>query len=138
MYRRPISAAAYVSFALLSGCGTLRNFADPLPVGHSGQDTAIIVRSGGRQIYGGARSDLIGLYCLENPLQHPIYFIAGAYSVVVDLPLSLIGDTMTLPWTINATNNRLAKLEESSGPAIDDRRILQSQAQSKSQSEKPD
>jgi uncharacterized protein YceK len=41
-------------------------------------------------------------------------FLAGTYMLVVDLPLSTVADTVTLPWTIKAT----LKGEAITGPVI--------------------
>jgi uncharacterized protein YceK len=110
MFRRLlISTLSIVHLALLSGCGTVRNFCDPLPDESRYEKSrfGLFVHAGGRQIYGGARSDLVGFYAL-SPLE-PVFFVAGIYTVAVDLPLSLVGDTLTLPWAIQATKQRLAE-----------------------------
>jgi uncharacterized protein YceK len=110
MFRRfLISTLSIVYLALLSGCGTVQNFRDPLPDESRYEKTrfGLFVHAGGRQIYGGARSDLVGFYGLM-PLE-PVFFVGGILTVAVDLPLSLVGDTLTLPWTIQATKQRLAE-----------------------------
>jgi uncharacterized protein YceK len=89
-----------VSLALLalSGCGTFHNLDD-----------------GGGRIYGGARHDLAltGL-CVLGAMQEDqgswerTYILALGTSVLAfDLPLSVAGDTLTLPLTCLVTYKRL-------------------------------
>ena len=108
----PTTALGIVTLALLCGCGTVSNFTDSLPdQSHYGTiPWGLYVPAGGRQIYGGSRSDLWGFYCLTTP-SDPVIFFVGAFTVAVDLPLSLVGDTVTLPWTISATASRLADVQ---------------------------
>jgi uncharacterized protein YceK len=121
MFRRSlICALSIISLTWLCGCGTVSNFADPLPdqTRYETDRFGLIVHPGGRQIYGGARSDLVGFYGLTDPLE-PAFFIAGAYTVAIDLPLSLVGDTLTLPWTISATRSRVAEIQAAPSPQTD-------------------
>jgi uncharacterized protein YceK len=96
---------------MLHGCGTVRNTEGPLPESEEFKDglEGLVGPPGGRQIYGGVTFDLVGgtqaLFDTNDIL--PFWHLAGAYLVIVDLPLSFVTDTLTLPWTINATMNRL-------------------------------
>jgi uncharacterized protein YceK len=60
-----------------------------------------------QRIYGGVRHDAIvgGSLLLEGGKLPPLMFV-GLYLLTVDMPLSAIGDTVTLPWTVAATVKR--------------------------------
>lgn len=105
-------ALILTSLSMLYGCGTVRNFEGPLPEpgrseGHQG---GLIGPPGGRQIYGGVTFDLVGFEMLFDPISFPAGNLLGAYLIAVDLPLSFVTDTFTLPWTINATKNRVSSV----------------------------
>jgi uncharacterized protein YceK len=94
-----------VVLPILSGCGTFLNLQDnPPKVMHIklAKDTHLV--------YGGVRFDArTGPFCLlcaccgEDPLQT---FPLGVYLLAVDLPLSALGDTLTLPITIHSLSDR--------------------------------
>ena len=69
--------------ALCSGCGTLLNTAYFLPC------------EGGQRVYGGVRLDWDA--AVENNGNTPAL---AAAVLLADLPLSLVGDTLTLPYTL--------------------------------------
>lgn len=89
---------------LLSGCGTMANLEDQ------------------RRIYGGLRENTsIGIEFWSRHLTRPkvptmclpwVPF-AGAVYAVIDFPFTLIGDTLTLPWTIAA---ELKRMDTPTGP----------------------
>lgn len=100
----------FTSLTVLYGCGTVRNFEGPLPQpGHCEDDLGgLIGPAGGRQIYGGVPWDLaVGFECLTSTESSPFWRLIGAYLIVVDLPLSFVTDTLTLPWTVSATMSRI-------------------------------
>jgi uncharacterized protein YceK len=62
------------------------------------------------EVYGGVKTDVdFGTYCFKNseeasPVGHKAFWLfAGVSTLIVDLPLSAVADTLTLPWTIKAT-----------------------------------
>jgi uncharacterized protein YceK len=87
---------------VLSGCGTLRN----LPDNRNGADSAP------RQVYGGVQIDVRSAsYCIQDaigeippfPAAAPaVLFALGTYTLLVDLPVTAIGDTLTLPYVLLA------------------------------------
>jgi uncharacterized protein YceK len=91
-------AAAVVS---LSGCGTMSN-------------ALLTPEEGGGKIYGGVRMDVEAGpkyiqegFTPDNEIprpasQAPCSLALGTYLMLVDLPLSVVGDTLTLPWIIAA------------------------------------
>jgi uncharacterized protein YceK len=98
MRRQASFAFVLVSSCLTSaGCGTLHNMEDPEPA-----------------VYGGMRWEL--------PMireQGGAEFPTGPWAAVfygLDLPLTLIGDTVTLPYTIPCSFWRLCKSSPSSPP----------------------
>jgi hypothetical protein len=74
------------------GCGTIENLRN--------EEAKPFAGMGGRRIYGGTCDDLaMGTYFLLTP--SPLgWGVATFY--LADAPLSLVGDTATLPWTIGA------------------------------------
>jgi uncharacterized protein YceK len=104
---------------LLGGCGTMAN------ITLSGSPSG----GGSMKMYGGVQRDLDIVHdCTTNP-DHPkdnaeaICFAAAATVAAVDLPFSVVADTLTLPITIPValvTQGRTDKPQESaSGPAPD-------------------
>jgi uncharacterized protein YceK len=79
-----IPACAALLFA--SGCGTIGNFNDGYrePGGPPAP-----------KVFGGVREDVKYLREADRP-----------FVVLVDLPLSFVGDVFTLPWTIKAARIR--------------------------------
>lgn len=109
MFRRLFGGALiFTSLPMLYGCGTVRNFEGQTEApGRLECDLGgLIGPPGGRQIYGGACFDLVGIESLVSISSFPAGNIIGAYLIAVDLPLSFIADTLTLPWTIKATISR--------------------------------
>jgi uncharacterized protein YceK len=105
MARAAVAALwAGVVACALSGCGTVHNFC--------GDDAD----AGPCRVFGGVRSDVTsGVRYLRNPTgdhgDYPaevcadpaVQFYAraiGWYLLAVDLPLSAVGDTLTLPWAL--------------------------------------
>ena len=110
----------FTSLSMLLGCGTVRNFEKDVPLpGHKEDPEG----PGSRQIYGGVLFDLqVGPECLLDPSDIlPFWHLAGAYLVIVDLPLSFVADTLSLPWTISTTMNRVKDKQDTepgqTGPA---------------------
>ena len=95
MARLAICAAAVA--VLASGCGTVHNLSE-------GEGTP----------YGGVREDAEQGAKRWHDWCHPsghcvppaVDLMFATYHLAVDLPLSTIGDTLTLPWTINAQLKR--------------------------------
>jgi uncharacterized protein YceK len=93
---------------ILAGCGTVQN-------ARAGD---WIFSSGPKEIYGGVKIDADNsVKCckdcfagdkpfLENGLPRLAALAGAAYLIVIDLPLSVVGDTLTLPQTIRATMER--------------------------------
>jgi uncharacterized protein YceK len=106
---------------MLQGCGTTRNFEKDVPLPGHENDPETPGSPGSRQIYEGVLFDLeTGTQCLFDIHDIlPFWHFAGAYLVVIDLPLSFVTDTLTLPWTIKATMNRVNSKQEpkQNGPA---------------------
>ncbi|MFQ5733694.1 MAG: YceK/YidQ family lipoprotein [Planctomycetaceae bacterium] len=90
---------------LACGCGTILNFTD-LPT----KDHRVIPAP--QKIYGGVEVDAIGGWGLmqtgiEAGFQYgPVYTLGAIYVWAVDLPLSAVADTLTLPITVPATIER--------------------------------
>ena len=82
---------AFVSSTLLSGgCGTFENLREATPPKDS-CDVSL------KTVYGGVRSDCSYLAEWANPKgPEPKYLLLTA----LDLPFTLIGDTITLPYTL--------------------------------------
>jgi uncharacterized protein YceK len=91
---RPIlSSAAVAFFAIaLSGCGTMCNFAGAVIPG---------VNENGKlpAVYGGVQLDAAMVTGLR-PAKTTEWNVFVACCVLADFPLSLVGDTLTLPITI--------------------------------------
>jgi uncharacterized protein YceK len=88
---------AMVLLPLASGCGTCCNL---------GRYTGIIILDGTHteRVYGGvwrdlafAQDDLAGVPRPESGLERAGQLVGAAYCLLVDLPLSAVGDTLTLP-----------------------------------------
>jgi uncharacterized protein YceK len=102
MARRTLAAlGAAVALVGLGGCGTVTN----LTVAEICQDPP-------RSPYGGVRCDaesipdyFAGPFAQEHvePLIIPGAWLAGIYVLFVDTPLSVLGDTLTLPYTVYVT-----------------------------------
>ncbi|HEX4613027.1 MAG TPA: YceK/YidQ family lipoprotein [Urbifossiella sp.] len=75
--------AAMAVFPVLGGCGTLNNVTEQAPA----------VRA-----YGGVRRDWEVLKMVQEDDSRIMW--AFVPSLVVDLPLSLVGDTLTLPYVL--------------------------------------
>lgn len=79
---------------LMGGCGTMMNVAYFNP------------SEGGERIYGGVRTDLIAAQmCLDDSAKGDITAdkarsVGAFFLCLADVPLSLIGDTATLPLTV--------------------------------------
>jgi len=116
--RRMLRRAALLPLALLSlaGCGTFLNV-------HRAED----LPGGERQIYGGVAGSCRGVgnglrHLTEpDPITPPFWRPLGrtidlglVAACVVDVPLSLVGDTLTLPVTVPAAIDRA--LNEYYGP----------------------
>ncbi|HYT92246.1 MAG TPA: YceK/YidQ family lipoprotein [Gemmataceae bacterium] len=113
MARRIIAAGLAIwAASALCGCGTLMNTSSEPP--------GMARPSNGptHQIYGGVRHDatLGSTLLLEGGKKPPVLFL-GAYLLAVDMPLSLVGDTLTLPWMVAATVKRWRGPEDEAPPA---------------------
>src|SRR5438105_2749556 len=84
--------------AMLSGCGTCVNL-----LSDANEETEYLR---GKRVYGGVATDwTFALICCTGTdlLTMPFTIPCAAYLVAVDIPLSFIGDTLTLPITRRAT-----------------------------------
>jgi hypothetical protein len=88
--RRLLGLAA--AALLLPSCGTIANFYHK-----STPDTPV-----GREVFGGVQRDLE----FAESIPGGIVGMVVACLVVADLPLSAVGDVVTLPWTIRAERIR--------------------------------
>jgi uncharacterized protein YceK len=105
-----IGLALLATVAALGGCATATN------LGPRGE----------YEVYGGARLDATLMSegfapdpdsVKKNKLERPVLFCEGCYGLV-DLPISLVADTITLPLTIPASMNKYepdAKPAEAAG-----------------------
>jgi uncharacterized protein YceK len=90
-----LTGAALVVIA--TGCGTMVNMTDPMFSAPSNEPSRAE-----KQIYGGVVNDVdvIGgaVYWKSDyaPTARPFAVVVG----LIDLPLSLVADTITLPWTV--------------------------------------
>jgi uncharacterized protein YceK len=90
MTRRGVLWAVSMALPALAGCGTLVNL---------GQQ---------RAVYGGVRSEAVLLSLLPDMAEaakegvSPGSVLSGKTFLVADLPLSAVGDTLTLPFTLFA------------------------------------
>jgi uncharacterized protein YceK len=97
MRRASLAAALGLAGVCLSGCGTAAN----LSGGIQGWRSA--------QIYGGVRRDVKSAeqfiadnWAGEADIQQDVGTVVGVGLISLDVPFSLIGDTLTLPITIPA------------------------------------
>jgi uncharacterized protein YceK len=97
MIHRSFQAALVAAFGFsLSGCGTIMNF---MEAGTPGLPES----AGQKSIYGGVVIDIDLISSSEWFFEKvKALFLAG----LIDLPLSLVMDTVTLPITIPMTLNR--------------------------------
>jgi uncharacterized protein YceK len=97
----------------LVGCGTVGNFVE------NG------VGSGSKEVYGGveasfdwaryvASSMTDGPITIEKLEMSPVEFVVATYFLAVDMPLSAVGDTLTLPLTLTPTVSRAVEHWKSS------------------------
>jgi uncharacterized protein YceK len=100
-----------VTFPTMSGCGTLMNMQVEAPWGTQSFWSNPEIPS--RRVFGGVRYDAywIGEACcdaVENSagLEKLLYVDWAAYVLLVDMIPTLVGDVVTLPWTIAATVDR--------------------------------
>jgi uncharacterized protein YceK len=92
---------AALAVAGLGGCGTVMNLS-PEPA------TLWLSESPTQRVYGGVRYDAVmgGGALLLGLFGAPGLLPLGAYVLAVDMPLSFVGDTLTLPWTVSAAFDR--------------------------------
>jgi uncharacterized protein YceK len=96
-------AAIFALASVLTGCGTLANLPNETLVG-------VVDFMPHEQIYGGVQRDAeVAQERLKNVVSpkgdngRVESLVAAGYLAMIDLPLSVIGDTLTLPITIPAT-----------------------------------
>jgi uncharacterized protein YceK len=101
MPKRLILALIAAIAPFLAGCMTGYNIVPYMPTESS------------QQVYGGVKLDVehiresLAKDCPDNQ-NHPLWRLGTAALATVDLPFSALGDTLTLPITIYATNHRCA------------------------------
>ena len=101
---RVFALTAFASLAL--GCGTIRNVSNPLMSTTQQQPARKIVYGGVKDdlsLVGGAVKDLKRLHKSNNGLTTNL---GSATIHAMDVPVSLIGDTVTLPVTVPAAIDR--------------------------------
>jgi hypothetical protein len=94
--------------ACVAGCGTFLNMQDrPFPLFWPEGEVPT------RRVYGGVAYDaafgadmLVSSFRPGADFFGPLGFDWGLWVLTVDLPLSAVGDTVTLPWTAWATAER--------------------------------
>jgi uncharacterized protein YceK len=116
MVRFALSIGLAAGAVGLAGCGTFLNMQDE-PFRLFWPDPATPTR----RVYGGVAYDaavgtdiLVGSFRPDGDFFGPIGFNWASYVLTVDLPLCVIGDTLTLPWTVPASAERA--LGVSAGP----------------------
>lgn len=97
-------AICSVIFILLSffGCGTIGNFT---PNRHVGRGEALNFDKSKNEIYGGVQNDILWVHekYVDDDEPTPILrYPLATLLFLIDLPLSIVGDTITLPITIPA------------------------------------
>jgi uncharacterized protein YceK len=105
-----------------TGCGTVLNFREPTDP-KPNCDALVWPKS----IYGGTRLDLAAaangvthkLDTADLPWHQEVEAITCSCLCLADVPLSLIGDTMTLPATIGDTVDRACDLKKQAAPPDD-------------------
>ncbi|MCI0456174.1 MAG: YceK/YidQ family lipoprotein [Gemmataceae bacterium] len=109
MSRKPITVALGLAVAcVVGGCGTVLNTVNLAPHGEAPQ-----------RVYGGVQFDAEeGVQAIKQAFEsddqlpdterggRPIALATGAYYLLIDLPLCVVGDTLTLPWTVAAELGR--------------------------------
>lgn len=107
---RWIAAVALLPFL---GCGTICNLSAP-----SGESYPREYEPR-NEVYGGVRADVVdGWKSMIHP-REPGTFVVGVASIVLDAPLSLIGDTVTLPTTVRARIERNKReAQAANAPAV--------------------
>ena len=104
MAKRFAGGLAVLVMAAVSGCGTTMNLAE-------GSGPFQFAEAAGPRVYGGVRYDAaMGSLWLLGGFLEPALAPLGLYVLAVDMPLSFIGDTLTLPWTVGAAVDRLCGL----------------------------
>jgi uncharacterized protein YceK len=96
MWCRTAGIVAMAVTALLSGCGTVANMqpgASMTSAGPSGEEP---------QVYGGVKSDTVAIRSWASAVANGEPDSAARLLMwTLDLPLSAIGDTLTLPYTLS-------------------------------------
>jgi uncharacterized protein YceK len=96
----PIRLLLLAVVVTLSGCGTIVN------------DCYYLRQEGGGQVYGGVKVDaeVAGEKAIEavrpGDVTERLRAGVAALALAADLPLSLVGDTLSLPWTLGLTLGR--------------------------------
>jgi uncharacterized protein YceK len=96
MAHRLITQLVFALSPLLCGCASYLNTLQH-PDWH-----------GERNVYGGTMADCfiitgVAKACFTEGIPHPLLAAVGVTIATIDLPLSVIGDTLTLPITLNHT-----------------------------------
>jgi uncharacterized protein YceK len=96
MAGRTLSVVGLSVFAVLGGgCGTLNNLPRPEPVTFLGPG------SPGSRTYGGVRAEWDAITGPHYDPKYPLILsMCLVPMVALDLPLTLVGDTITLPYTL--------------------------------------
>jgi uncharacterized protein YceK len=129
MRRQAVGLTAVLAFAL-GGCGTFHNLLPPDPKAEKKAEKEA-PRPEAKSVYGGVGLDAsVGaswlaaafvpasqphVTALETAVDSTCKVGIGAYVLAVDLPLSAVADTLTLPITVPATLKKPARPDKPAG-----------------------
>ena len=110
MWRRTTVIVVLAAPMLLSGCGTVANiqpWESITPPGYRGEVS---------RIFGGVQTDCTAIRASAKEVANGEHDSAGRLLIwTLDLPLSLIGDTLTLPYTLTHPPDLLLKSGQPGG-----------------------
>lgn len=113
MFGRRTLVAAMVLVALCGGCGTIDNIRRPVMPAPNSTDAQVC------RVYGGVRGHWAAI--ADYPWRDTpcvLDYIVLPAMAVVDLGLSAVGDTFTLPYTIGAELWRAYHRQSASSPEV--------------------
>jgi uncharacterized protein YceK len=101
------AALAILAAAWLGGCGTMANLSEEFGPAE-------------KKVFGGVRLDAsygTGYAAYPNHSEgfvYSVYAASTACAMAADIPLSAIGDTLTLPWTLTAPAKKVSSQSKES------------------------
>lgn len=99
MHRVVVSLGLMAAVVATSGCGTLVNL--------SGHASLMSLEPREVRVYGGVRRYIEDVDGPESLKEMPVYIFAYAF-LALDFPLTVVGDTVTLPIAIHKRKNGTA------------------------------